>query len=141
MDAYDKALSLLALREHTVKNMKEKLLKKGYSPEEADEALSSLTAENSISDTRFAHSFVSSTLKRKAWGKYILVQRLIEKGVDKETAETAVNEAWESEDYIPVLKKEYARQREKYGDDKAKMKLLSKGFTMSEIRKAVEDDN
>ncbi len=141
MDAYDKALSLLSMREHTVKNMKEKLLKKGYSPLEADRALLSLTEENSISDERFARVFVSSTLKRKARGKYILVQRLIEKGVDKETAENAVNEAWEREDYIPALKKEYSRLEEKYGDDKARVKLLSKGFTISEIRKAVENDN
>ena len=141
MDAYDKALSLLSMREHTVKNMKEKLLNKGYTPKEADEALSALSAENSISDMRFASCFVSSTLKRKAWGKYILKSKLIEKGVDKKVAEEAVNNAWEREEYLPVLKKEYSRLEEKCGDDKAKIKLLSKGFTMSEIRMAVENDN
>ncbi len=141
MDAYDKALSLLSEREHSVKNMKEKLLKKGYTPLEADEALSSLIKENSISDSRFAESWVRSTLKKKVCGRYILNQRLLEKGVDKATAEEAVNNAWENEEYLPVLKKEYSRLCEKYGSEKAVMKLRIKGFTSREIRMAEERDD
>ncbi len=141
MDAYDKALSLLSVREHTIKNMKEKLLKKGYTSLQADEALSALIEENCICDSRFAESWVRATLKRKAYGRYILFQRLMEKGVDKATAEEAVNNAWNNGEFLPALKKEYSRLEAKYGSDKAEMKLKRKGFSSGEIREAEEHDD
>ena len=42
MKAYDKALSLLAVREHTAKEIREKLFKRGYGDDEVDEAISHL---------------------------------------------------------------------------------------------------
>ena len=54
MDAYDKALKLLSMREHTEKEIREKLKDKGFSSDEIDEAISRLLAENSLSEERFA---------------------------------------------------------------------------------------
>ena len=39
MDAYDRALKLLAMREHSMKELKNKLVSKGYGKEEIEDAV------------------------------------------------------------------------------------------------------
>ena len=50
MDAYDRALKLLAMREHSVKELKNKLVSKGYGKEEIEDAVQMLIGEGSLSD-------------------------------------------------------------------------------------------
>ena len=52
--AYDKAVSLLAIREHNKKELKEKLMKKGYGDEEIVSAICRLEKEGFISEERYA---------------------------------------------------------------------------------------
>ena len=52
------AMNFLALREHSVKELKEKLGRKFSSVELIDEAISGLIAQNLQSDERFAQAFV-----------------------------------------------------------------------------------
>ena len=64
MKAYDKALSLLAVREHTAKEIREKLLKRGYGDDEVDEAISHLLEEGAIDDARYVESYVRSRIRK-----------------------------------------------------------------------------
>ena len=64
MDAYDRALRLLSQREHTEKEIRRKLGEKGCGREEIDSAVSRLIAEGSLSEERFAESFIRSRLRR-----------------------------------------------------------------------------
>ena len=45
MDAYDRALKLLSMREHTEKELRKKLSDKGYQKAEIDEAVGKLITE------------------------------------------------------------------------------------------------
>ena len=49
--AYDKALYLLSMREHTEKELRKKLSDKGYQKAEIDDAVGKLIAEGSLSET------------------------------------------------------------------------------------------
>jgi regulatory protein len=60
----DRALRLLARREHSALELKRKLLQRGYSPELIEPALSGLAAEGLLSETRYAAEWVRSRIAR-----------------------------------------------------------------------------
>ena len=86
MTCYDKALSLLAIREHSEAELRNKLNAKGFSKKEIDEAIKKLLAENFLSDSRFCNLFIRSRLKKNPEGKSILIMRLRQKGISAELA-------------------------------------------------------
>ncbi len=138
MSAYDKAVELLTRREHTEKELKDKLAGKGFGDDEIRSALDTLRSEGYLSDSRFAEVFLRSRLRKTAEGKPLLLLRLSEKGVDRNTASEMVNSVWENEEYIPALVREWCKLSGKYGEEKAEAKLRAKGFSSSEIGKAKE---
>lgn len=139
--AYDRALKLLALREHSYKELETKLKERGFNKSEIEDALSLLVEENYLSDERFVRSFVSSRLKKNVEGKAMLLSRLNEKGVSREIAEPIINEAWENEEYLEPLYKKWNSIKEKSGEEKAVLKMRSRGFSSYEIREAIERFN
>ena len=77
------AMNFLALREHSVKELKEKLGRKFSSVELIDEAISGLIAQNLQSDERFAQAFVAMR-QRQGKGPVVIKMELREKGVAPE---------------------------------------------------------
>ena len=66
--------------------------------------------------------------------------RLCEKGTPSSVADEYLSYVWDEKAYIPSLKKEYNSLCSKKGREKAYAKLLSKGFSVSEIRSVSEED-
>lgn len=137
MDAYERAIRLLAVREHTEKEIRQKLSAKGYSAEEIDSAVSKLAAERSLSEERFADSYIRSRLRKSPEGKSILRMRLKEKGTPSDVADSALSAAWERGDYLKPLSLYYSTLVRRKGEEGARAVLLRKGFRESEIREAV----
>ncbi|HEY0892101.1 MAG TPA: regulatory protein RecX [Cellvibrio sp.] len=77
------AMSLLALREHSVKELKDKLGRKFAAVSLVDEAIAGLIEQNLQSDERFAQAFVAMR-QRQGKGPVIIRMELREKGVDTE---------------------------------------------------------
>lgn len=130
MNCYDKALSLLALREHSVEEMKQKLLSKGYNKNEIEESVKRLIDENYLSDSRFCQVFIRSRLKKNPEGKALLVLRLKQKGIPSDVANKEVNSYFEdnSEDIAEIYSNYSAKLTNKKGEEKAKLKLYQKGI-------------
>lgn len=139
MDAYDRALKLLAMREHSVNEIREKLASKGYGKEEIEDAVQKLMEEGSLSDSRFAYAFVRSRLRRNPEGMAILRLRLREKGISSDTASEVLSECWENGEYIPYLKSYAEELMRKKGMDGTRSMLIRKGFRNSEIRAVLDD--
>lgn len=137
--AYDKALYLLSSREHTEKELKEKLSLKGYGQEDIEDAVVRLKRENYLSEERFAEVYIRSRLRKSPEGKSILSLRLQEKGTPRGVAQAALQEAWERGDYLESLKEAYSSYERKKGKEYAIQKLMQKGFSMREIQEARED--
>ena len=137
MDAYERAIRLLAAREHTGKEIRQKLSAKGYSAEEIDSAVSKLIAERSLSEDRFADSYIRSRLRKSPEGKPLLRMRLKEKGTPSDIADSALSAAWERGDYLRPLSAYYSSLVRRKGEEGARAVLLRKGFRESEIREAV----
>lgn len=75
------AMSLLAMREHSLKELKDKLGRKFASGALVDEAIAGLIAQDLQSDERFAQAFVAMR-QRQGKGPVIIKMELREKGVD-----------------------------------------------------------
>ena len=138
MNALDKALSLLSVREHTEKEIREKLRKKGFSYDEIDEAVSKLIADGLLSEKRFAESYIRSRFRKMPEGRGLLRMRLREKGSPPEAADEAIESFWEEESYRKPLCTYYQVLVRKIGEEKAWLTLRTKGFTDSEIRNALQ---
>ncbi len=135
--AVKKSIDLLSISSQTEYLLKVKLLKRGFSKFAAEEAVSYLKSKNLINDREYAEQWISSRLRNNPSGPYVLKGMLSSKGVDRETAESVVNSLFTeeaSEKAVSALAEKLRRNRN-ITDEKIIRKLLSKGFSMKEIRK------
>jgi regulatory protein len=86
------AMNLLTLREHSAKELKDKLGRKFESVELIEEAIASLIEQNLQSDERFAQAFVAMR-QRQGKGPLIIKMELREKGVAGELAVRFVDDS------------------------------------------------
>lgn len=86
------AMNFLALREHSAKELKDKLIRKYEQAELVDEAVKGLADQNLQSDERFAQAFVSMR-QRQGKGSVIIKMELREKGVAAELIAKFVDDA------------------------------------------------
>ena len=130
MNCYDKALSLLAQREHSVEEIKQKLLSKGYNKNEIEGDIKKLKDENFLSDSRFCQVYIRSRLKKNPEGKAVLVLRLKQKGISSDLARREVDSYFEdNSEEIEEIYSNYSKKIiEKKGEEKAKLKLYQKGI-------------
>ncbi len=137
MDAYDRALRLLSIREHTEKELRAKLSERECTSDDIDNAIFRLKEEGSLSEKRFAESFIRSRLRKNPEGKSILRMRLKEKGTPFQIADEALSEAWDNEIYLKPLSLYLDSLIRKKGREGARIALLRKGFRENEIREAL----
>lgn len=127
---------MLAVREHTEKEIREKLRTRSFPSSEIEEAVSRLKMEGYISEERFAEVFIRSRLRKLPEGKALLAMRLRERGCAEDAARKALSEAWEREDYLEPLISYMDELTRKKGEEKAYAALMHKGFSPTEVRRA-----
>ena len=77
-----KVFKYLARREHSRKELFDKLERKDYEPAEINYVLNELTDKGYIDDTRFAETWIRHRLERKPRGPHLIRAELKNKGVD-----------------------------------------------------------
>ena len=138
---YNKALALLASREYTRLNLKQKLILKKFNSAIIDEVLPKLIDEGSLNEERFADSFIESRVKRAQEGKPIMRLRLIQKGVPIDIADKVLKEKYSEEFTDELIQTNIARLKHKGLEQEAiKFKLLKLGFSSYEIRRVFEEE-
>ena len=129
----EQALRYLSLREHNEKELRLKLKQKNYDENTIESTLTFLKEDGSLSEMRYALSFVRSSNKRHPEGKSMLLQRLLAKGADKETSVKALDELY-TEDYIRSLVSDAVSKLTRKGKtDNIKAELFRLGFRPSDI--------
>jgi regulatory protein len=88
------ALRLLAIRGRTVSEMKERLLKKGFLPEEVEETLHRLLEQGYLNDQRFALDWAKGRLARVPVGRQRVASELKAKGVGEAAIRRALTEVY-----------------------------------------------
>lgn len=88
---HEAALSLLARREQSRRELGRKLRGSGYARQEVEATLDRLEAVGLVSDARYARLFVSDRLSVNPQGKRRMVRALRQKGIAGEIAAGAVD--------------------------------------------------
>ncbi len=138
--AYNCAVSLLSRRDHSKKELLQKLREKGYS-NGAEEAVEKLCNSGYIDDERFCRLFASELIRLKGYGKRRVEQELYRKGVDREIIYYVLEEfSFDSDTLSDIIKRKYLL---KMSDEKGRQKvfnaLVRLGYTYGEIRDALKN--
>jgi len=136
------ALDLLARREHSTRELREKLLQKLGSAPQLDEELDRLQAEGLLDDNRFAEAFVRMH-RNRGHGPQRILYELAQKGVDAAIAEACVEP--KSGEWVELLRRIRARR---FGEEapassaewqRQARHLQTRGFSTEQIRRALRD--
>lgn len=138
--AYNYAVSLLSRRDHTKKEISDKLRLKGYS-QYIDSVTEKLTNQGYLNDERFAKMFVRELISLKGYGKRRIEQELIRKGVDRDTVREILSETEVPEGRInEIITKKYSRYLDtEKGVQKTFNALMRLGYSYGEIRDALKE--
>ncbi len=92
IDAEEKAIELLARRDHSVSRLKAKLVERGFDAGAVDAACASLLRRGYLDDGRFARLWLESRIRRRNEGRAKLLAGLVGRGVDRMVAAQALSE-------------------------------------------------
>ena len=137
--ARERALYLLESREHSYKELYDKLLK-NYSEETAAAVCDDLLDRGLIDDRRFAENMVSSLVKRK-YGIMRIRRELYERGVDRDIISevTGDMDTEGPENALDsLIRQKYTAKLADGETDKVKNALARRGYTYAQIRDAIE---
>jgi regulatory protein len=144
--AKDAALRLLAIRPRSRKELAQRLQKKGYGVAEVDAVIQELQEKGLLDDLRFARLYAEHRLTGRQIGKRMLLVELLQKGIDRQVAQSVVNETTGNdrekieargfaEKKLRLLVKGTALQRKKKLYDA----LFRRGFSPEVVREVLRD--
>ena len=138
INAKQTAYNFATYAKRTEKQIIDKMKRSGYTEEIFPEVINFLKSFNLIDDYAFAVGYVGACLKKKAIGAQKIKMALISKGVSKELADRALEEAFPHEDSgdiaMAALEKKLRSMPAKKTEDKRKLKaslfayMVNRGF-------------
>ena len=137
--AFNKASDLLALRDHSEKELLQKLRQKGFA-DGAEEAMEKLKSYGYLDDSRFALRFAQELQRVKHYGKKRIEQELYRKGVSRDVVSDTLEQLSFDEDALTALiERRYLRQLDtEKGVQKTVATLQRMGYSFGEIRDALQ---
>lgn len=138
--ARERAYYLLGYRDHSKKELYDKLLKSAC-PEIALEIVEMVEEQGLINDAEYARKLAEYYLKSKAWGEKKVYFEMLRRGIDKETASEALSccEVDSVGQIKAVIEKKYYDCLEDYNKKQRTIAaLLRKGFSYEDIKSAME---
>ena len=109
-DPYVTALRLLARRELSSLQVRERLHRRLFPPDIIDKALVRLQEEGALDDRRTAFAYARTAVKLKSRGRFRLIREIEALGVGTETAHEAVAAAYREISEEDVLERALARR-------------------------------
>ena len=137
-----RALHLLNDMGRTESQLRTKLTRDGYTEDIVEDALAYVKSFGYVDDSMYARDFIDSRKTHKS-RKEIYMQ-LLQKGIEKEEIESAMEECYEKEDSVAAIQK--LLEKKKYDPDHAtdaqKQKIMAylvrKGFNYEDIRRSIQ---
>ncbi len=140
MSAYLEALKMLARRELSEAQVRQRLSKRGESLDSIDEAVTRLKAERSLDDERVAGAIARSETSLRKRGRRRVLQQIEAAGISRAIAARAVDEAFQDLDPDALLTASLAKRlrgRERIADDREFQRLFrylsAQGFDSDRI--------
>ena len=132
---YNKALDIISRREHSQKELTDKLAKKYDIPDLVHSVIHNLIEKNLLNDMRFSQAYVVAR-KRKGFGPKKIGYELASRGVNENTASEVINAegGWNEAALTAFNKKFKAGIGEDFKEqNKQKVFLQNRGFSFQEI--------
>tara|TARA_B100000900_G_scaffold281294_1_gene240640 strand:- start:78 stop:530 length:453 start_codon:yes stop_codon:yes gene_type:complete len=139
---YNKALDIISRREHSSKEVRDKLARKFNSDDLIESAIENLITNNLINDIRFAEMYVLSR-KKKGFGPKRIAYELSSKGVkDSLSNEAIINEGGWLESAQNVFAKKFKEGPSSDFKESMKQKtfMQNRGFSFKEIDSVMQQD-
>ena len=145
MTAYIDGLKMLGRRELSEKQIRQRLARKEYGPDEIDEAVARLRTERAIDDQRVADAIVRTETGIRKRGKLRVRLQLERAGIAKDTAKQAIDSVFDAIDDDALLAsslQKRLRGRETIADDREFQRLFrylaGQGFESDRVMKALK---
>lgn len=143
--AFNKCVDLLSRRDHSVKELRDKLLRT-VDEISADKAIEKFTELGYLDDEKFAVQLAEHLFKTKNFSSNHVRQELYKRGIDRNIIDSIIedNEVDPIDSIINVINKKYLNKLSaEGGKEKVISALMLKGFKYSEIKTAfyrIEND-
>lgn len=138
------ALKMLARRELSESQIRQRLVRRGYDPDDIESAIERLTSNGSINDARVAGAIARTETSVKRRGRLRVAQALARAGIDRSTARTAVDSIFSDIDDDALLSAALERRLKNgrlIADDREFQRLFrylaAQGFESDTILKAL----
>ena len=132
---YNKALDIISRREHSQKELSDKLVKKYDATELVNSVIHNLIEKHLLNDFRFSQAYVVAR-KRKGFGPKKIGYELVSRGVNENTASEVIDAegGWNEAALKAFNKKFKAGIGEDFKEqNKQKVFLQNRGFSFQEI--------
>ncbi len=138
--AKKKALDLLASREHSVYQLKQKLLQREFNLQTILKVLEELQIEGSLSNSRFIENWVSYRIRKHPEGYRSLFAGLLKAGISSEQANSYLLLFFEEFDVDEILYRAAEKMMKKSNITKEKLirGLKNRGFEYSAIIRFID---
>jgi regulatory protein len=139
------AIELLAIREHSTKELQRKLRQRGYESVLIAQELAQLASEDLQSDVRFTEAYVRMRAQR-GYGPLRIQQELLQRGIAEDLIDQFIkpSQAEWFDNLVKVRKKKFGLVYPRDFAEQAKQKrfLQYRGFTLEHIQRVFtnEDD-
>jgi regulatory protein len=142
---FQRAAKLLAAKQRSVEELRERLLSgRGATKANVEEVIAHLREYGYLDDAKFAQSYASLRLRERPIGRRRLQRDLWLKKVDKQTAETALDEVFEATPEADLIDRAIAKRvrlrgKPKTREDAKKLfdHLLRQGFEFELVSEKV----
>ena len=122
--AFELAHKRLARRDHTVAQIRERLLAGGFDQSLADEVVATLREQRYLDDERFAARIVEDRRNLDRWGEQRIEEALLKAGVAREIAARALRVDAEHDEFEAALALLRARQPRPPHDERSRARAL-----------------
>src|SRR5688500_259739 len=109
-ECFDHATKLLGMRLHSRSELRRKLVRVEYGDSVIDGVLDDLARMGYVDDQRFAKTKALSAAQHKHHGKRRAMVELMKSGVERETANRAVEDVYEQTDSVALARQLVAKQ-------------------------------
>lgn len=137
--AFNKCADLLSRRDHSIKELRDKLLKT-VDGNSADKAIDKFIEMGYLDDAKFAQNYAEHLLKNKNFSENHIKQELYYKGIDREIISNVIAdlEVDNIQAIVNIINKSYLNKlKADGGKNKVINALMRKGFSYSDIKSAL----
>ena len=138
----DYALYLIEFKDRTEKELRDKFKEKGYDENDTEDEIEFLKNYGYIDDKRYAEHFTHDAINIKKWGKMRIRTELLRKGVDRETVDNTIEDAFfEVEDDLVLTQMQTRFKNSDFSNIKERTRVFNffmrRGFSPDEIKGAM----